>query len=166
MSRVLSLQLLLIGLGVAALLVALAVLQTADSGALPISSPPAPVRNGHGPASNQRSLDSLVQAAVARAAFRVTRRPTAVAYDPNHAPGVAPAVQPVARPVLTVSGIAWGRGLEPAAVLEGLPGVEGPRVVHVGESVGGLKVRQIRDGAVVVTGLDTIWTLGVRAPWR
>jgi hypothetical protein len=166
MSRVLGLQLLLIGLGGAALPVAVRVLQPANSGALPISSRPAPVRNGHGPASSRRSLDSLVRAAVARAAFRVSRRPTAVAYDPDHVPGAALPVQPVAHPVLTVSGIVWGRGLEPTVVLEGLPGVEGPRVVHVGESVGGLKVRQIRDGAVVVTGLDTAWTLHVREPWR
>ncbi len=166
MSRAFVFQLLLIGLGVAALPVAIRVLQPAEPAVSLIASPLASVRSGHGPVSNQRSLDSLVRAAAAQAPFRLNRKPSAAPFDPDRPAGTSVVVQPAPRPVLIVSGIVWGGGLQPTAVLEGLPGVEGPRAVHIGESIGGLTVRRIREGTVVVTGLDTAWTLGVRAPWR
>src|SRR4029077_3024492 len=77
------------------------------------------------------SMDSVARAAGARAPFRLSRRPPGVAYDPDRVavPGTSPA--PVApRPLLTVSGIAWGGGVKPTAVLEGLPGAQGPRAVR------------------------------------
>jgi hypothetical protein len=61
-------------------------------------------------------------------------------------------------------GIVWGR--EPAAVIEGLPGVEGPRVVRRGDNVGALRVRDIVQDRVIVVGLDTTWTLKLRVPWN
>jgi hypothetical protein len=52
------------------------------------------------------------------------------------------------------------------AVLEGLPGIQGPRVLQLGERVGGLTVRRIKGDVVTVTGLDTTWTLRVKEPWK
>lgn len=112
-------------------------------------------------------LDSLTRVAAPRAPFRASRTPPSVAYDPDRSqvPGVQ-GLPSAPRPVLVVTGIVWGRGSRGSAVLEGLPGAPGPRVVRAGEEVGGLKVRRIQRDLVVVTGLDTTWTLTVRAPWK
>jgi hypothetical protein len=63
-----------------------------------------------------------------------------------------------------LTGIVWER--EPAAVIEGLPGSNGPRVVRARETVGPLRVRRIEREQVLITGLDTMWTLRVREPWK
>jgi len=99
---------------------------------------------------------------VSRDPFRVTRRPAAVAYDPLRLPEqLAP---PPPKPVLTVVGLMGGA--EPAAVMEGLPGVDGSRVVRVGDVVGGLRITRIGSDQVVIVGMDTTWVLKVREPWR
>jgi hypothetical protein len=95
--------------------------------------------------------------------FRARRAPAPIAYDPVAlAAGPPPPAPP--KPVLTLTGIAWGA--EPEAVIEGLPSTDGPRVVRVGETVGGFKVKRIASDRVVITGMDTTWTLTVREPWR
>ncbi len=97
--------------------------------------------------------------------FRVERRPSPVAYDPlRPSVGPEPTAPPVPKPVLTLSGIVWGE--EPSAVIEGLPGTEGPRVVHMGESFGTLRIRRLMPTQVVITGMDTAWTLSVKESWR
>lgn len=113
------------------------------------------------------SLDSLARVAAVRAPFRSSRRPAEVSYDPDRAavPG-APPPQEGPKPPLSLSGIAWGGGVKPTAVLEGLPGTQGPRAVRAGDVIGGLTVRRIQRGSVIVTGLDTTWTLTVKAPWQ
>ena len=63
-------------------------------------------------------------------------------------------------------GIVWDGGADPAAVIEGLPGIEGSRVVRVGEEYGGVRVRRVERALVVLAGLDTVWTLTVREPWQ
>ena len=50
----------------------------------------------------------------------------------------------------------------PAAVLEGLPGSMGARVVQAGEQYGGLVVHNITRDTVWVAGPDTTWTLTLR----
>jgi len=100
---------------------------------------------------------------IAHDPFRARRAPAPVAYDPVAlAAGPPPPAPP--KPVLTLTGIAWGA--EPEAVIEGLPSTDGPRVVRQGEIVGGLKVRRIAPDRVVITGMDTTWTLTVREPWK
>ena len=100
---------------------------------------------------------------ISRDPFRVTRRPAATAYDPRRLAEQL-ASPPPARPVLTLVGIA--SSAEPAAVIEGFPGVEGSRVVRVGDVVAGLRIKQIAGGRVVIVGLDTTWGLTVREPWK
>ncbi len=108
--------------------------------------------------------DSLVHLIVGRDPFRVTRRPSNVVYDPVRL--AQPATPPVPRPALALVGIVWDSGRDPTALVEGLPGVEGPRPVRSGEMVAGLRVKAIKPDRVVITGLDTTWTLMVREPWR
>ena len=115
----------------------------------------------------QPALDSLVRAVAEAAPFRASRTLPAVAYNPDRT--AAPAgssASPQLKPQLVLSGVVWGGQAKPMAVLEGLPGIQGPRVVRVGERVGGLTLRRIQRDAVVVTGLDTMWTLTVKAPWK
>lgn len=108
--------------------------------------------------------DSLARLVNAQAPFRSSRTPAAVAYDPDRGLARMPETPPVPRPQLTLAGIVSER--EPSAVIEGLPGVGGARVVRVGDVFGGLKVRRIGRDRVVITGLDTTWNLSVKEPWK
>lgn len=107
--------------------------------------------------------DSLDHDLVVRDPFRVARRP-AVPYDPISL--AQPPAHVAPRPALAVAGILWDGGADPTALVEGLPGTEGARVVRPGDVVGGLRIKAIERLRVVVTGMDTVWTLGVKEPWR
>lgn len=115
----------------------------------------------------RQSEDSVATPAlgalVAHDPFRARRAPAPLAYDPVALVAGPPPPAPP-KPVLTLTGIAWGA--QPEAVIEGLPSTDGPRVVRVGEIVGGLTVKRIAPDRVVITGMDTTWTLKVREPWR
>ncbi|HZH40408.1 MAG TPA: hypothetical protein VFD85_05335 [Gemmatimonadales bacterium] len=106
--------------------------------------------------------ESLGRAVTARDAFRADRRPAPVAYDP--ARGAAPLPDGPPKPQLVVTGIVWGE--EPEAVMEGLPTTIGPRVVRVGDAVGGVTIKRIEQSRLVAVGFDTTWTLSVRVPWK
>jgi hypothetical protein len=108
--------------------------------------------------------DSLAALLVARDPFRLARRPAPVTYDPVRL--AQPAVAPPQKPVLLLAGIVWDGGRDPAALIDGFPGVNGPLAVRQGESIGGLRVKRIAADRVVITGLDTTWTLMVREPWK
>jgi len=108
--------------------------------------------------------DSLVAALVARDPFRISRRLAAAIYDPVRL--AQPAVPPPPKPVLALVGIVWDSGRDPTALVEGLPGLEGPRPVRLGETIAGLRVKTIKPDRVVITGLDTTWALTVREQWR
>lgn len=107
------------------------------------------------------SAESLSHVVTSRDVFRAGRRPSAVGFDPLRSD--QPLEAPL-RPVLALVGIVAGR--EPSAVIEGFPGVEGGRVVRVGDVVAGLLVQRIAPGGVRVVGMDTVWVLTVREPWR
>jgi hypothetical protein len=112
--------------------------------------------------SRSRIAAESVTAIVSRDPFRIGRRPTLPAYDPQRlAEQLAP---PPPRPTLVLVGVVNGK--EPSAVIEGLPGIEGSRVVRVGDVVAGLKVKKITDGRVFIAGVDTTWVLEVREPWK
>jgi hypothetical protein len=57
-------------------------------------------------------------------------------------------------------------GPEPTAVIDGFPGIDGSRVVRIGDVVATLRIRSIGLTGVRITGMDTVWTLTVREPWR
>lgn len=94
--------------------------------------------------------------------FRQERRQAAAAYDPIGSNAPPPAAPP--KPSLTLVGVVAGN--DPTAVIEGLPGVEGPHVVRIGDTVAGLRVRRIDANSVRITGMDTVWVLAVREPWK
>ncbi len=108
--------------------------------------------------------DSVAATLVARDPFRVGRRPASLAYDPLRL--LQPPAPPPPRPVLVLVGVVWDGGRDPTALIEGFPGVEGPRSVRPGDTLAGLRVTRITVNHVVVVGLDTTWTLTVREPWR
>lgn len=109
-------------------------------------------------------LDSLVRFVAGRTPFRASRRPTAVAFDPRRLIDDQGTSTTTPKPVLTLSGIVWGR--DPTAVILGLPGIEGSKVVRNGDVVAGIKVNRIERERVWMSGLDTNWTLAVREPWK
>lgn len=115
--------------------------------AAPLDAAPVP------PSVGSAGAESLYARLVAKAPFRVDRQP-----PPPAAP--QPAIMSLAiepRPALLLTAVAWGP--RPAAVVEGLPGVEGSRLVVVGDSVGGLVVRHIGPAGVTIAARDTVWVL-------
>jgi hypothetical protein len=103
-----------------------------------------------------------VAAIVSRDPFRIGHRPALPAYDPLRlAEQLAP---PPPRPALVLVGVT--DGAMPSAVVEGLPGVEGARVVRIGDVIGGLAIKKMSGGQVVISGMDTTWVLEVRKPWK
>jgi len=103
-----------------------------------------------------------VAAIVSRDPFRIGRLPAITAYDPVRL--AEPVAPPPPRPVLTLVGVV--NGAEASAVVEGLPGVEGSRVVRVGDVVAGLQIKKIAGNRVTIVGMDTTWVLEVREPWK
>ncbi len=104
--------------------------------------PPAALRRPPPSSTVVRSYpaDSLARVAVSRDVFRSMRRAASVAYDPQRAAAPVEASQ-APKPVLALLGIV--AGAEATAVIEGLPGTEGPRVVRVGDVVSGVRLAQI-----------------------
>jgi hypothetical protein len=115
--------------------------------------------------SKARNDDSLLELAIGRPMFRPGRRPATAAFDPAQPVSPeGPNTPPSPKPILLVSGIVWGD--EAAAVVEGLPGIEGPTVLRRGEEAAGIRVLRIGRDRVVLRGLDTTWSLPVREPWK
>jgi hypothetical protein len=112
--------------------------------------------------SGSRIAAESVAAVVSRDPFRIGRRPLLPAYDPLRlTEQLAP---PAPRPTLLLVGLVTGA--DPSAVIEGLPSVEGSRVLRVGDVVAGLSVKTISGNHVVIVGMDTTWVLEVREPWK
>lgn len=105
-------------------------------------------------------LDSMARVVVDMDPFRLSHRPASIQYDPLTAQEqLAP---PAPKPVLQLAGIVWEGGADPIAVIEGLPGTDGPRVVRVGDVVAGLRVQRITRDNVRIVSADTTWVLKVR----
>lgn len=97
--------------------------------------------------------------------FRIGREPSPLRFEPHRGP-VALAAAPLPsspKPMLLVRGIV---GPPWAAVLEGLPGRNGPAVVRAGDKFGELAIRVVMKDTVLVQGLDTTWRLGVAHRWQ
>jgi hypothetical protein len=111
------------------------------------------------------TLDSTASAVAMQAPFRRSRRQARAAYDPSVSDAPVAVAEPaVAKPALVLAGFALGD--RPIAVLEGVPGFDGPLVLAEGESAAGVRIRRVRQGGVVVVGYDTLWTLVLKEPWR
>lgn len=110
--------------------------------------------------------DSGVRATLLRAArsapFRASRQAPDVRYDPQTlgAPPV-PATATPPKPTLTLVGLVLDGA--PKALIQGIPGATGARLLGVGDTAGGVRVRRIQSDRVRVTGHDTAWTLELRS---
>jgi hypothetical protein len=144
--------------GAAAAIVAMTVSLT---GVAPAAASP---RGGVSQVSVRYPAESLGRRTIERDPFRAARSPADVAYDPLQSATVAAAVAAPPKPALVLTGIVWGAS--PEAVIEGLPGVNGARVLRAGDIVSGLAVKRIERGRVTVVGMDTVWVLTVRQPWQ
>jgi hypothetical protein len=107
--------------------------------------------------------ESLGRVAVGRDLFRLTRAPAPVRYDA--ARGAVP-MESNAPPKPTLALVGLVVGGEPTAVIEGWPGLDGSRVVRVGDQVSGIRVAAIAPDHVKLVGMDTVWVLKVREPWK
>lgn len=98
--------------------------------------------------------------------FRLGRRPATISYDP--AVGDQPPVEPPAiqRPTLILAGLVQGGAVKAGALIEGLPGTVGARLLQVGDTSGGIRLRRIGAEEAVLTGQDTTWKLKLRRPWQ
>ncbi len=97
-------------------------------------------------------VDSSAAALVGLAPFRADRTPVAERAAPSTGPASS-----LPKPTLKLTAIALG--VIPAAIIEGFGGAETSRVVVVGDTALGLKIRSITTRSVVIIGLDTTWTL-------
>jgi len=135
--------------------------------ALPIARVEVPPRVSMVPSTSTAEPaqpESLATSLAGKDPFRVSRRPATVLYDPTRL--AQPGAPRPPMPAIALVGIVWGTRRKPTALVEGIPGVDGPRPVEQGDTVGGLRVRRIQRDRVVITGFDTTWTLSVREPWR
>jgi hypothetical protein len=131
----------------------------------PIALPPAaragPLSDAEQSPNERSRPDSLARAITARDPFRLGRAPSVVPFDPEPpTTGYAPPPR-APRPPLALAGILLGE--EPLALIDGLPGVEGSRVMRLGERVGDFVLRAVASDHVVIAGPDTTWTLRVRS---
>ncbi|MGH7532707.1 MAG: hypothetical protein ACREL4_05390 [Gemmatimonadales bacterium] len=106
--------------------------------------------------------DSLLHRIVAVAPFRLARHPAEASYQIGQ-PGVQSDAPPSTKPALVLSGIITGH--HPAALLDGVPGHDGSVLLQFGDTVAGLRLRRVDAASVVITGMDTTWTLTVRQAW-
>ncbi len=114
---------------------------------------PAPLAQGAG----------LLRLASSTTPFRLDRRPPGVRYGLPAVPPPAPSPPRPPKPALQLTGVVWGA--EPAAIVEGVPGIEGPAVFTVGQIVGGIGLTRLKPDQAEFAGVDTTWVLKVRMPW-
>lgn len=109
------------------------------------------------------SLNVLADRIVEGDIFRLTRRPSAVAFGTT-GDGSPPPVSTPPKPPLALAGLIGGPPW--IGLLEGVPGRDQSVLVHAGDTLGGLRVRMVTRNRVVIAGFDTTWQLSVREPWH
>lgn len=112
------------------------------------------------PTEPRLTTDSIALLSARRAPFRVDGHAAAVAYDPARVDLPGQPERPP-RPALNVTGVIDGRS--PLALIQGIPGRDGPMVLAPGDTAGGLHLVRIEDGRVTISGMDTTWVLTLRS---
>lgn len=154
-----------IAAGIIALPVGGLAFRPASVSGAPAATPPRIERRRDSLATVERATRRL--ALLAHDPFRRTRTPTDRPYDAwalEAAKQAAAAPPPPPHPMLSVSGILFGP--RPSVLVEGIPGAEGARLLHQGDTTGGLRVRAITRTHAIISGFDTLWTLPIRETWR
>lgn len=128
-----------------------------------LAAPPEPLRLA------EARLGEAARSIARSDPFRLERRPSAVAFSaaPDAVNGMMmmPPPPPPAppKPQLAVSGIV---GPPWTALLEGVPGRDGPVLVRTGDQVDMLRIRQVGPREVVVAGMDTVWRLTIKRTFQ
>ncbi|MGH7649040.1 MAG: hypothetical protein ACREND_13050 [Gemmatimonadaceae bacterium] len=110
----------------------------------------------------QPSVDSLAvltSRIIDRDAFRLDRKPAAIAYRVAGDSAITSAELPpsVPKPQLALVGIVGGPPW--AALVNGVPAHDGTVLVHASDTLSGLRIRAVSPEGVTITGLDTVWHL-------
>lgn len=92
---------------------------------------------------------------IERDPFRMSRKPSPIAYDPLRVGEQMEPPRP--KPALSLLGLITGT--EKTAVIRGLPGIEGPWVVREGDRIAGIVVKAISSNDIRLVGFDTTWVL-------
>jgi hypothetical protein len=109
------------------------------------------------PVEQQQPLDWA-----SRSPFRRSRTPAPQPFDVRRTAATLEQVAQAPRPRLVLRGFVVGA--RRAAVIEGLPGIEGARVLRPGDEEAGVRVARIDGDRVVVRMKDTSWSLRVGEP--
>jgi hypothetical protein len=122
----------------------------------PVSAPARPIARD--------SLGVLTSHIVDSDLFRLERRPAAVAYGaaPDTVANGAPATSAALRPPLVLVGTV---GPPWRALVDGVPGHDGSTVLRAGQSVAGLRVRDVTAATATISAVDTIWHLAIKRTW-
>lgn len=105
--------------------------------------------------------DSAAEALIRRDPFRADRLPSRVRFGMDAEPESAPpARENRTPPPLVISGVVMSAASW-AALVEGLPGVEGTKLLNQGEQFGRYRLTYVTASYVVVADPDTSWTLKV-----
>lgn len=147
--------------GASGLLLALLLMRTAPGLAEPALTPtsaPALVLD------KAVAVDSIATDVIQRDPFRLSRRPSQVPFIADTLVAAVSAEAKPAAPALLLAGIVGGPPW--AAIIEGVPGREGPVVVYRGDTLAGLRVRDVRSDRAVVSSVDTTWVLTIKRTWQ
>jgi hypothetical protein len=118
--------------------------------------------------SDMQRLDSAARVVASSDPFRLERAPSSVPYSAAQegAPVAPPPPEPP-KPKLALVGIVGGPPRTPwVALLDGVPGRDGSVLVHAGDTIAGLRVRNLGPRGITITGLDTTWKLTLERPWQ
>lgn len=105
------------------------------------------------------SLDSAAAHVIAHDAFRLDRKPAAVAFSTAPVGITAPPVPAAAAIRIelqgTIGGPPW-RG-----IISGVPGHDGTVVVSAGDTLGGVSIRRVKRDSITVRVKDSTWTVAL-----
>lgn len=121
----------------------------------PVSQPARPIASD--------SLAVLTSRIVDGDPFRLDRKPAAVAYGATPDSLANRATTPAApRPPLVLVGIV---GPPWRALVDGVPGHDGSVVLRAGQTIAGLRVRDVTGATATISAVDTTWHLAVKRTW-
>lgn len=98
--------------------------------------------------------ESVVASAIRQAGFRSARTLSAVRRSSPSSDG---AMADPSKPLPRLVGLVLGH--PSTALITGVPGEAGTRILTQGDTAGGLRIRSISPHRVIVAGFDTAWTL-------
>jgi len=124
---------------------------------LPVGAPASPSQQNVG-------LDSLTNDIIQRDPFRLARRPSQVPFIADTVAAAVSTAPKAPAPPLVLAGIVGGPPW--SAVIEGVPGRDGPVVVHRGDTLAGLRIRDVRRDRAIVSSPDTTWVLTIKRVWQ